>query len=296
MEVSLSFFALFLIVGTLALLVTAIVAMYRTMGAFVASSISLVMLMGIAFVLVFFLSVQRSADYEREVAILETSQAATRPSSLAELEAAQIVADHGGQAEAHDDDHSLDRYVLNAEQRQAAIEGALAAERPKWVQASGAIFTREEIEDAVNSFQTIPDTFVVRSGLWSTKEEAVADVNEMAESLIGAKARAAFAPQYNEASIRRGFEQNKQLLGRSYTQSRMVKLTPEVETEMVRAYLEVKTAPEELQAFTPVVRHYAAQERLKLSATALVSVILFAIFASVLIDWRGKSDSKQPGQ
>lgn len=272
------------VVGGIAVFLLAVfTAALRNANVIAVGIISFFVLAGIALPAAFYLVVQRAPDQNHQIAtVKDVASAEVRTPTLAELDDAEIAKS----AEMSGENDS----TLQAEQQE--IEARLATERPRWVQEGAWVLAREDVNEAQTGALTVPDIFVVQSGLWSTKSEAVSEAESLAERLIGEKARKVFASQYDDRAIRQGMQNYDQLMLRTFTETRPVQLTSDVETEMTRAYIEVITTPEELQAFTPVVRHYAAQERLKISGAVLAAVITLAVLMSLIVDWRGRSGSK----
>lgn len=278
-----SLIELIIVAGVVVCLLAVFTSALRNANVIAIGIIGFFVLLGIALPAAFFLSVQRTPVENRQIAtVKEAASAEERTPTLAELNDAEIAES----AEMHKEDNGA------AEAEQQEIEAKLAAERPRWVQEGARVLNREDVSEAQAGAITVPDIFIVQSGLWSTKAEAVSEAESLAERLIGDKAREVFASHYDDSSIRQGMQMYDQLMLRTFTETRPVQLTSDVETEMTRAYVEVITTPEELQAFTPVVRHYAAQERLKISGAALAAVITLAVLMSLIIDWRGRSGSK----
>lgn len=273
-----------IVVGGIAVFLLAVfTAALRNANVIAVGIISFFVLAGIALPAAFYLVVQRAPDQNHQIAtVKDVASAEVRTPTLAELDDAEIAKS----AEMSGENDS----TLQAEQQE--IEARLATERPRWVQEGAWVLAREDVNEAQTGALTVPDIFVVQSGLWSTKSEAVSEAESLAERLIGEKARKVFASQYDDRAIRQGMQNYDQLMLRTFTETRPVQLTSDVETEMTRAYIEVITTPEELQAFTPVVRHYAAQERLKISGAVLAAVITLAVLMSLIVDWRGRSGSK----
>lgn len=204
-----SLIELIIVAGVVVCLLAVFTSALRNSNVIAIGIIGFFVLLGIALPAAFFLSVQRTPVENRQIAtVKEAASAEERTPTLAELNDAEIAES----AEMHKEDSRA------AEAEQQEVEARLAAERPRWVQEGARVLNREVVSEAQAGAITVPDIFIVQSGLWSTKAEAVSEAESLAERLIGDKAREVFASHYDDRSIRQGMQKYDQLMLRTFTE------------------------------------------------------------------------------
>jgi len=139
----------------------------------------------------------------------------------------------------------------------------LPEEAPDWLQQAEKVIERRELATLLQHPERLPEQFVVRSGRWSTPEEAERDVENLASQLLRHKCDWLFAGKYPQFAIAAAHPQGRELREQAYQAQEVVTLLDDLHSPMYRESWLVNASASQLARLTPVIQQETGRTRFR---------------------------------